>query len=73
MKRPAVDVLYVKGGRPVCGCHGWSVRFLTRRDGSRVTVHCEHPERYVIYGDGYIPDYCEACGWRASPHPGGHR
>jgi len=26
-------------------------------------VHCEHPEHYIEYGDGYIPDYCEKCGW----------
>lgn len=53
----------IRGGATVCSCHGWSVRRMTRRDGSAVSVHCEHPVRYVEPGDGYIPGYCEACGW----------
>jgi hypothetical protein len=65
MKRREVAIIRDSRGQPFCACHGWSVRWITRRDGTRETVHCEHPERYIVHGDGYIPDYCEACGWRA--------
>jgi hypothetical protein len=66
MKRPTVETVTVTGGRRVCACHGWSVRYIWRRaTGNYEPIHCEHPERYRDYGDGYIPEYCEACGWRA--------
>jgi hypothetical protein len=69
MKRPTVPTRVIEGGRTVCACHGDPVRWIWRRDNptyeGREPIHCEHPERYIEYGDGYIPDYCEACGWRA--------
>lgn len=61
--RQAVETLHTKTGRTICACHGWSTRLLIRKTGEWVNVHCEHPDRYIEYGDGYIPDNCEKCGW----------
>ena len=65
MKRPSVETTTVLGNRLVCTCHGDSVRWIIRKNKDFEYVHCEHPSAYIIYGDGYIPDYCERCGWRA--------
>ena len=70
MKRQEVPIVLTKGNRPVCDCHGWSVRLLIRKTGEVVHVHCEHPEEYIEYGDGYIPDYCEKCGWNLGREDG---
>lgn len=61
--RQAVEIVRTKTGEPICACHGWSTRWLIRNTGERVNVHCEHPDNYIEYGEGYIPDYCERCGW----------